>query len=296
MIDSEISISTHQASELLGVHESSVKRWCNTGDLTCWLTPGGHRRIPVTALAAFAEEQNLQVPLRHFGAEAGRVWAGLDQARRKQDFSALVDLAYDWITKGQGDPLVRLIEYLLLEKISLAHLLDHIVGPVMRRIGDGYLEGRLSIGEEHRLTQIMRDVLVTLSTTGSVAPKSNGAVKPTAIVGCGRGEVHELGALMVRMVLLNAGWQVRYLGLDVPTEEFAALQIRHGATLVCISMMPPSGEAEALTTIRFLDHLYHPDHPYRLALGGSGLQETPQANLSGLSIPEVRLFSRVVKG
>ena len=40
---------------------------------------------------------------------------------------------------------------------------------------------------------------------------------PTAIVGCARSEVHELGALMTRRILEFNGYNVQYLGLDVPT-------------------------------------------------------------------------------
>ena len=68
--DMQVSVSTRQASALLGVHESSVKRWCNAEELECQLTPGGHRRIPIRALVAFARGQGIQVPLRHFGQDA----------------------------------------------------------------------------------------------------------------------------------------------------------------------------------------------------------------------------------
>ena len=63
MSDLKVSISTRQASHLLGVHESSVKRWCNAEELACWHTPGGHRRIPITAVVDFAEEQDLRLKL-----------------------------------------------------------------------------------------------------------------------------------------------------------------------------------------------------------------------------------------
>ncbi|MEM1271970.1 MAG: helix-turn-helix domain-containing protein, partial [Bacteroidota bacterium] len=55
------SISTRQASDLLGVHESSVKRWCNAGDLGCEYTHGGHRRIPLAELLRFAEARSIEV-------------------------------------------------------------------------------------------------------------------------------------------------------------------------------------------------------------------------------------------
>ena len=287
-----IAVSTRQASDLLGVHESSVKRWCNADDLACKLTPGGHRRIPVTALVAFAQGQGIQMPLRHFGQDAARVWDGLERARRDDDFDGLTALTYGWIAGGRSTLPARLIEYLGEERFSLGRILDRLIGPVMSRIGQGYLQGTLSIGDEHQMTQAVRDVLVTLSTTADPAAKPNGTVKPVAVVGCARTEVHELGALMVRLVLEAAGWRVIYLGLNVPTEEFATQQTKHAAALVCVSMMPPMGLTEAQTMVHLLDRMYDPARPYRLALGGSALTDDA-LNDTGASIPNVRLFSRM---
>ncbi len=288
-----VSISTRQASELLGVHESSVKRWCNAEELACWLTPGGHRRIPVTALVDCAKGQGIQLPLAYFGQDAGRVWAGLGRARRHDDFEDLVSLTLGWLEHGWSRQAARLIEYLDHEDLSLGRILDRLIGPVMRRIGHGYLEGALSIGDEHRMTQAVRDVPVTLSASEDPTMKTNGHVKPVAVVGCARGEVHELGALMVRLVLEAEGWQVVYLGLNVPTEEFATQQTKHGAALVCISMMPPTGMAEARMMVRVLSQMYDPAQPYRLALGGSALTNDDALDRAGISIDEIRLFNKM---
>ena len=293
MNDRQVSISTRQASELLGVHESSVKRWCNAEALECWLTPGGHRRIPILGLVAFAHDQDMPLPLGHFGEDAGRVWAGLGQAHREADFGSLADLMYAWITRGESRLPARLIEYLGTEGFTLDRVLDRLVGPVMQRVGRGYHQGRVSIGDEHGMTQAMRDALVTLHAVEEAPEQSNGTDKPVAVVGCARGEVHELGALMVRLVLEAEGWRVVYLGLNVPTEDFAAQQIKHHATLLCISMMPPMGRAEAQTLTRLLDRMYDPAHPYRLAVGGSALDTDEALDHTGLTIPDVRLFDAI---
>ena len=278
---------------MLGVHESSVKRWCNAEELECWLTPGGHRRIPVVALVAFGQRQGIALPLAPFGEEAGRVWAALDRAHHQDDFETLGDLAYEWIEQGRRRLPTRLIEYLGTEGFPLGTIMDRLVGPVMRRIGAGYMRGAVSIGDEHRMTQAMRDALVSLRAADASTQRSDGPARPVAVVGCARNEVHELGALMVRLVLEAEGWAVVYLGLNVPTEEFATQQIKHGATLMCISMMPPIGKAEAQTILHLLDQMYDPARPYRLALGGSGLNASDGLDRTGLSIPDVQLFRRM---
>ena len=291
MAENAVSISTRQASEMLGVHESSVKRWCNADALDYWLTPGGHRRIPIVSLVAFARDQGIDVPLRPFGLEAGEVWAAREGAAREDDFEALVDLAYAWLALGQSWEMARLVEYLLHEGFPIGQLFDRLVGPVMHRIGLGYLDGSLSIGDEHRMTQAMRDTLLDLRALNASKRPLNGRSAPTAVVGCARNEVHELGALMVRLMLEYTGWQVVYLGLNVPTEEFATQQTKYDAALVCISMMPPMGPADALTMVRLLDRMYDPTRPYRLALGGSSLGDVDRSEVADLAIPDVQFFA-----
>ena len=290
--DSAVSVSTRQAAELLGVHESSVKRWCNAGTLVCWLTPGGHRRIRIAALVAFARAQDVALPLAGFGAYAEHVWAGMEQARDADDFDGLVALVYAWTEVGWSDLPARLIDYLAAEGFALADLFDRLVGPVMHRIGTNYFEGRLTIGDEHRMTQAMRDALIRLPA-GTGSGTSNGPAPPVAIVGCARSEVHELGALMVRRLLERAGWRVVYLGLNVPTEEFATQQLKFGAALVCIAMMPPMGRAEAQTMVHLLDRMYDPAQPYRLVFGGPAVAEIGNLDLAGVRLAAVERFGRM---
>jgi excisionase family DNA binding protein len=291
--DREISVSTRQASEMLSVHESSIKRWCNAGELSYWLTPGGHRRIPIQALVSFAEDQNIAFALRHFGDQADDVWAKYTELARTDNFGELASMLYRWIQNGEIMRSIHLIEYLRTKGFSLGDLFDRLLGQVMRKVGLNYFEGELSIADEHRMTQAMRDLLVTLSTTGIFTPEAAGSTRPVAIVGCARSEVHEVGALMVRVLLESMGWKVIYLGLNVPTEEFAHQQIKYQASLVCISMFPPMGMPEATAMINLMDRMYDQSKPYRLVLGGSALDTTIDKDKFDVQLSDVQLFSRV---
>ncbi|QXD15553.1 cobalamin-dependent protein [Rhodocaloribacter litoris] len=295
MSDAQTILSTREAASLLGVHESSIKRWCNEGALSCRTTAGGHRRIPVDALVRFASERRMNLPLLAFGDEAARVGRGLLRAQREGDFTDLYEVAYDALAHGDVERFTRLLTFLRRHDVSPARLFDHLVGPVMRRIGEGYVTGHLSVGEEHRMTGLVRDAILRLDAPAGegLRKQRNGRKRRVAVVGCLQGEVHELGALMVRHVLAARGWQVIYLGLDVPTEEFAGQQHRHEAQLMCISMMPPRGLPEALAAVRLLDRMYDPKRPCRLALGGPGLPEDRDLRDVAPRFLEARFFSRM---
>lgn len=288
MRDKAVSVSTREASELLGVHESSIKRWCNAGALGCTHTPGGHRRIPVDALVEFAQTRTHPLPLLPFGAEAAAVWAGAAEARQRGAFDELAALCYAWLDRHETLLPGALLRYLLDAGFPLARLFDDLLSPVMQRVGEGYAAGRLAAGDVHRMTQIARETLIELRSTVREAPGAS--PRPVAVVGCARNEQHELGALMVRLLLEARGWQVVYLGPDVPTEEFAAQQRKQGATLVCIWIAPPHGTAEAQSTLRLLRQIAAPDHPYRLALGGPIGGEVEKAPGP---LAEVHVFRRI---
>jgi excisionase family DNA binding protein len=53
-------LSLSAASEYLGVHPTTLRRWADNGDITVMFTPGGHRRFLVAELDAFsARRQSL---------------------------------------------------------------------------------------------------------------------------------------------------------------------------------------------------------------------------------------------
>ncbi len=291
--EGECSVSTRTASELLGVHESSVKRWCNQSALFCRLTPGGHRRIPMAELFAFARSRQMQLSLLAFDDEAERVWSASEVARRAGDFKELERTTLAWLQAGRESEVHSLFAYLRERGFGSADVFDSVLVPILRYVGKQYVTGKMSIGDEHRITHLVRDILIR-----DCPEKGSGErtpVQPTAVVGCGRGVSHELGALMVRCLLSDGGWRVIYLGADVPTEEFAIQQKKYDARLICVSLIPPVSASEASTVARLLDQVYSSDHPYSLSFGGSAVEnDLPESVTSGqFNIPDIRFFDQL---
>ena len=54
-------------------------------------------------------------------------------------------------------------------------------------------------------------------------------VRGTAVLACAPGEQHEIGLLMLAVLLRADGWQVAYLGADTPSADAVALAERLGA-------------------------------------------------------------------
>lgn len=295
MSEHEVTVTTRQAAELLNVHESSIKRWCSQDQLACNQTPGGHRRIPFNALMDFSRTKGLDCDLHAFNIYAEDVWEGMTNASKKHDFQILVDLGVLWMQGPEFHYMLKLLNHLKKAGYSLSKQMDEVIAPIMRTVGEAYLRGELSIGNEHRITYLMRDLLVRMSAAPAL--NTNGVPEesqpPRAILGCIRSQAHELGCLMAKLVLESHGWEVIYLGLNVPTEDFAKIQAEYQASIICIALMPPSTQPEVHHVIELLEQVYDRNVPYHLVLGGPVELELDSDRATQSPINSVQYFNKM---
>jgi excisionase family DNA binding protein len=269
MDDMEL-VSSRQAASLLGVHESSVKRWCNSDELACSYTAGGHRRIDLDDVLDFARRGGMECSLLKFGKDASLVWNGANELRLGRSAEVLVLKMREWLLHAEANKLTALLHLCHSLSIPYARLFDQLIGRVMQEIGDSWARGAFEIGDEHRISESLLDVLYGL--LAEIGREQTDAVSGVAIVGCGPNESHATGAMMVRVLLSARGWKVIYLGQNVPVEDLLLYQRRHQATLVAVSMSSHREPAEIRQFVRDVTSLEREDVPFDLAIGGSGAQ------------------------
>lgn len=284
--NSELFLTTTQVAQLLSVHPSTVKRWCNDEELTFDKTEGGHRRIHLNDVLELARERQITSFLQPFSPYEAHVWTAVNAAVGDGDFSRVHALAMGWLHLGH----LRRIGALFFElgrhpELSFAQFCDRGLAGFMVQIGETWRSGRLRVGEEHMVTEALVETLfrlrVELAPDETTRP-GDGRSPPTAIVGSMEGDRHHIGALCGRLLLEQAGWDVYYLGADVPVEDFAAIQRSRAADLVCVSFAPPNTAADMKRCIRILGEFYDPEHPFTLVLGGH-VSEAPF--LGDLDVP-----------
>lgn len=266
-------VSTRQAATLLGVHESSIKRWCNAEELPCSYTAGGHRRIELPDVLSFARSQDLECSLLPFGTDALMVWNGANELRLGRNADVLAVKMKEWLLHAESERLFGLMRLCRSLEIPYARLFDRLIARVMADIGEAWARGAFEIGDEHRMSESLMDVLYGLMSQMSGVPvRSNGQPTRTAIVGCGPLEDHATGAMMVRILLMDRGWKVIYLGRNVPEEDLVLYQRRHRAELIAVSMSSQRTTAELRDFVRNVTSLRREDAPFNLAIGGSGVK------------------------
>ncbi len=262
----DLFVSTRQAAQILNVHESSIKRWCNDGMMPVRLTRGGHRRLRFADVMDFARSEKIVSTLLAFAPNERDVWMAIQEASKGQ-FKEIATLLFN-STEANRESFAQQLTLLLLDSgVSVGTLFDEVFGPVLRKIGEDWLAGVITTGDEHRMTQILGDCIASVRNRRPVLTST----KPLALVACAPGEDHELGALMVRAALEYNGWQTVYLGRNVPAEDIATQQDKWDVRLVGISFVPPHGPADAVMLVRALARMYDPAKPYSLAVGGGSI-------------------------
>lgn len=89
-----------------------------------------------------------------------------------------------------------------------------IFSPCLYKIGDAWYRGEIRIATEHKASAFVRGILMQLLGAFPVYSQA-----PKILVGCGPEEFHEIAPLMLAVLLRREGYQVEFLGADLPIED-----------------------------------------------------------------------------
>jgi DNA-binding transcriptional MerR regulator len=173
--------------------------------------------------------------------------------------------------------------------LPLERALTEVVTPALRWTGEAWNRGELSIAQEHAITAKVRAHLGKLLSDG------RGAVLGVAVLACAPDEQHDIGLLMLAVVLRADGWRVEYLGADTPVETAVAFSEEIGASMLCIS----AARAESIDLVRAALATTAPPAGTALVLGGAAVDAEVASELRAiytddaldLAVARLRRFS-----
>lgn len=113
---------------------------------------------------------------------------------------------------------------------GLAYLYEEVVTAALVEVGLRWQDGLISVAEEHVATAIAQSVLASFYVTFPWPLQG-----PRAVMACVAGERHELGARMAADLLVCDGWNVTFVGADVPLDSLLALVRREQPRFVGLS-------------------------------------------------------------
>ncbi len=162
-----------------------------------------------------------------------------------------------------------LVENGLQRGFTIPELHLKVIQPAQYEIGRLWQENRISVAREHLATAIAQLGLAHLYRHRP-RDESNGR---KVLVSWGEGELHEVGARMASDFLEMAGFDVYFLGANVPTDHLVTMVCEEKPDLVVLSVaityhLPALKQAVARLRAE------HPRLP--IAVGGGALAWVPE--------------------
>ncbi|HSC92917.1 MAG TPA: MerR family transcriptional regulator [Gaiellaceae bacterium] len=220
-------------SRRTGVAPDTLRKWEQRyGVLRPKRTAGGQRRYDE---ADVARVEWLRARLGE-GWRIGEAAALLGDETPGRTAVELHAALLEAVTGADADAVGRLLDQ-AFSVGKLEETLAEVVLPVLRDVGDGWASHRFSVAQEHLVTAAIRARLERLLAD------ARGGVRGVAVLACAPGERHELGLLMLAVLLRADGWQVAYLGADTPLDDALDLAQTVKARLLCLSASMPEARA-----------------------------------------------------
>jgi diguanylate cyclase (GGDEF)-like protein len=184
---------------------------------------------------------------------------------------------------GDGAAAEQVIADALPLDLSPVAVQSLIIAPAMTRIGELWERGDVSVADEHLATAISERALVRLFEALRVAPPAS---RERVLLAAVEGQHHVMGLRMVADVLEGAGFDVKYLGANVPVSSLRRFIFEHEPAITGLAF----GMAANVGCLADSISAAHRASPHtRILLGGRAV---PQA-LREVGYPYVESSLRV---
>lgn len=168
---------------------------------------------------------------------------------------------------GDQGACLTMAEELVRDADTLKVFYLKVVAPCLYKVGALWQSKSITIADEHLASSIVSRVMVALYMKLSVVRPDKGRVIVTASVN----EFHEIGSRMFADFLEMDGWDVVYLGADMPTEDLLSLLAMEKPFALCVSVAMSFNVDKVLELVSFI----RGDEQFgdlRIVVGGYALQ------------------------
>jgi methanogenic corrinoid protein MtbC1 len=250
------------APEFPDVTPSSLRFLEREGLLVPQRTPGGHRLYGPEHLERLRRIKGWQ-RARLSLAEIRERLAALDLLPASDH---LADAFLEHALAGQAAAARRTVLDAVDAGLPLGRLFEEVLRPALRRLGDRWAAGQLSVGQEHEVSAIARDVVGEVAARLPEPPRSRGVV----VAACPAGERHDLGLRMAAALWSAQGYRVHFLGADVPAESILDAVLRRRAGVLLLSAATESAYPALQAAVQTVGALPPGVRP-RIVVGGQAV-------------------------
>ncbi len=152
------------------------------------------------------------------------------------------------LQKGRAKIVKQLVEQALTEGAKPNEIIESALLDGMSIIGEKFKNNEVFVPEVLIAARAMNagmDLLKTHMAADGVE------VKGTAVLGTVKGDLHDIGKNLVKIMLEGKGLKVVDLGVDVSAEKFVEAAIENQANLICCSALLTTtmGEMKAVVDL-----------------------------------------------
>ena len=127
---------------------------------------------------------------------------------------------------------IRLMDAARDDGMPLLQIYLDVFQPVLREVGRLWQSSRISVAQEHYCSAAIQLMMGRLGAD-IFSTERNGY---TAVAACVGAELHEIGMRMAADALALDGWDTRFLGANVPTQDLVAMLKQERTDVVCLSV------------------------------------------------------------
>ena len=153
--------------------------------------------------------------------------------------------------------------------LSLNDIYIDILAECMRRIGELWHTGKITVDIEHYCTSVTQTAMAQLYPLIFETKRKNKSV----LCACPGTELHEMGARMVADIFENDGWDSIYLGAAVPEDALMDAIEMNAPDLVVLSVAMPQN---LIACQSFVEVIRRRFPEIKIAVGGQAFRNTNQ--------------------
>ena len=138
------------------------------------------------------------------------------------------------LQKGQAKEVKDLVQQAIDARIPVDQILNQGLMAGMNIIGGKFKRNEVFVPEVLIAARAMNAgtaLLKPLFATAGVTAKGR------AVIGTVKGDLHDIGKNLVRMMIEGKGIDIQDLGVDVPADRFVQAAIEQNADIVCLSAL-----------------------------------------------------------
>lgn len=160
---------------------------------------------------------------------------------------AIYDDISSAVQEGKRKDVSSLVQQALDEGHPAEEILNEALVPPMDEVGEKFSSGEAFVPDMLIAARAMS------AGTEVLKPhlgESNTKAKAHAVIGTVKGDMHDIGKNLVRMMVESKGIEIADLGVDVPSEQFVEYVQEHpDTTIVCLSCLLTTTMPEMKSTI-----------------------------------------------